>query len=398
VSYIWFVLKPQYSSPRSRVYASWLGWPSVARVLGEPIPVEVEPVTIRSMVKTLSAEGHVDYLNTTPVQSEVDGIVSALNVEAGQEVKKGTMLFRVATGWHSTRLDELLIKQREWELKQAETNLKREQRLYSSASASALSLELATLRMREAESALAVAREQYRNSLSSRSKTVTAGAAELNHDPKSREVEFVSTVDGTVVERRVQLGQNLVQRRDSLGEPLLLIGDRLVFVAAFDQHYASAIKQGDKGRFYLRAFPGLSAEGEVIRITPQVALPSPQRADTAKAAPFQQPPDTFLVWVSVPSAGLGGNKLLSGMNGYCVFERGFRAPAIPESALMRYSGRQGTVLVVDSSNTLTVKEVTYAGTDDGWVAIESGLKPGEQVVIGGQEALRPGDRVKLGQE
>jgi hypothetical protein len=62
-------------------------------------------------------------------------------------------------------------------------------------------------------------------------------------------------------------------------------------------------------------------------------------------------------------------------------------------ALMRYSGRSGTVLVVGPDNRLQVRQVSYAGSDDGWVAIRSGLRTGERVVIERQVALRPGDAV-----
>jgi hypothetical protein len=64
---------------------------------------------------------------------------------------------------------------------------------------------------------------------------------------------------------------------------------------------------------------------------------------------------------------------------------------------MRYSGRTGTVLAVDGSNHLQVKQVTYTAVDDGWVAIESGVEKGEWVVTQGQVALQPGDLVRVRQ-
>ena len=60
---------------------------------------------------------------------------------------------------------------------------------------------------------------------------------------------------------------------------------------------------------------------------------------------------------------------------------------------MRYSGRTGTVLVVDPSDRVEVRAVTYTGTDDGWVAIDGGLREGERVVTEGQLGLRAGDKV-----
>ena len=60
---------------------------------------------------------------------------------------------------------------------------------------------------------------------------------------------------------------------------------------------------------------------------------------------------------------------------------------------MRYSGRMGTVMTVDADNKLQLRQVSYTGTDGGLVAVSEGLKEGETVVVGGELALKPGDRV-----
>ena len=48
---------------------------------------------------------------------------------------------------------------------------------------------------------------------------------------------------------------------------------------------------------------------------------------------------------------------------------------------MRYSGRTGTVLTLDENNKIQVINVTYTGSDDGWVAVDSGLKEGDRVIV-----------------
>src|SRR6516162_6277638 len=51
--YVACVLAPGYASPRSRVYAGALGYPSVMRALHKPIEVEVAEVKARPMVGTI---------------------------------------------------------------------------------------------------------------------------------------------------------------------------------------------------------------------------------------------------------------------------------------------------------------------------------------------------------
>ena len=99
-------------------------------------------------------------------------------------------------------------------------------------------------------------------------------------------------------------------------------------------------------------------------------------------------------WLAIAADEIKEMNLLSGMNGFVAFERPYVAAAVPESALMRYSGRTGTVLTVGSHGQVEIKTVTYSGATEGWVALESGeVSEGQWVVLKGQTALKPGDRV-----
>jgi RND family efflux transporter MFP subunit len=383
--YIACVLAPGFKSPRSRVYSGPLGYPAVMRLLGNPIEVETASVEVRAMVRTLSAEGYVGYLNEVPIRSEVLGIVTDIRVEPGQEVRPGQRLIRLNTGEHTTRTDELQLKLRRVAVELAKVDLDRHRKLVQSTAASMKEFEAAQLRYQQAVTALELAEENYKNSLLSRSQIVVEGAAAVGKAGRDRFVDILATTAGTVFERNVQLGENLTAL--TAEKSLLLIGDRLVFQADFDQRFADSIRLGDRGKFHLRAYPGLTFDAEVVRIGHEV------KPDNQKSASHGRFLDTFRVWLAVGGEASGGKKLIRGMNGYCIFQRPYTAPAIPESALMRYSGRTGTVLVVDATNHLQVRSVTYTGTDDGWVAIDSGLAKGERVVVEGQVALKPGDEV-----
>jgi RND family efflux transporter MFP subunit len=388
--YVAFVLAPGYASPRSRVYSSPLGYPAVMRALHKPIEVEVVEVNTRPMVRTISAEGYVGYLEEVAIRSEVLGIVTDVFVEPGQQVRKGDVLLRVNTGEHRTRADELQLELRRVAVKLAKSDLERTMRLAQSGAASTKDVEEAQLRHQQAVTALELEEENYRNSLLSRSKIVVEGAAAIRNVGADRRVDILATGEGTIFERNVQPGENLTAL--TAEKNLLYVGDRLIFLAEFDQRYAGDIRLADKGRFHLRAYPGATFDAEVVRIAHQV------KPDNQKSDGHGLFLDTFRVWLAISPEAATGKKLIRGMNGYCIFQRGFTAPAIPESALMRYSGRTGAVLTVDGTSRLEVRNVNYSGTEDGWVAIDSGLSKGDVVVVEGQGGLKPGDEVTVRRE
>jgi RND family efflux transporter MFP subunit len=385
--FVLYVLLPTFWSPNSRAYSS-LGYPALMRVLHRPIPVQVELVQKRPMPRTIAAEGTTAYLNETQVHSEVPGIVTEILVDAGHGVQSGDVLLYVNPGGHTTRMFTLRRQLRQRELEQARVRLERERSLYQRKLISKDEFEDAQIDLRRAETASNLAMEEYAHSLRSRSATVTGEPLPWTGvELATQRVEIVATVAGTVIQRDVHVGENLIDLRN----PLMVIGDRLVFQAHVDQRYAGLLQPGDRGRLHLRAHPGREIPTTVIRLDHQVEA-VPQRGSN-KSGP---PPFTFSVWMSIPDSLRAQGKLLPGMTGYTVFEDTDTTLALPERALIRYSGRTGTVFTVDSGKRLELKRVTYTGSENGWVALESdNLPEGAAVVVSGQSALKAGDQVRL---
>ncbi|MFN0317551.1 MAG: glycosyltransferase [Burkholderiales bacterium] len=381
-----YVFVPAYWSPQSRAFAGKLGYPAVMRVLGRPIEVQAETVQLRTMVRVIAAEGLTAYLNEIPVHSEVPGIVTQILVEAGESIQRGRPLLYISPGAHTTRMFDLRRQLSQSERKQANLDLEREQRLYESNFTSKARLDGATASMQRAEIASRLAFEEYAHSLRSRSATVTGEPLPwAGTSVRDRRVVIAATMAGTVIERNVQLGENLV----NLKEPLMVLGDQMVFRAEIDQRYAGMLREGAQGRFYLRARPGQPFPAQVLRVSHAVRSAEQRRAG-------DPPPFTFSVWMSIPSEHVRTGGLLPGMNGYAIFEQRYKAAALPERALTRYSGRTGTVLAVGNSNELRVEPVTYSGASEGWIAVESGgIGVGDLVVVNGQTALKEGDKVAV---
>jgi multidrug efflux pump subunit AcrA (membrane-fusion protein) len=69
------------------------------------------------------------------------------------------------------------------------------------------------------------------------------------------------------------------------------------------------------------------------------------------------------------------------------------AVSVPVEALSR-SGDRATALVVGADNKIEERKVVLGVEDANRVEVLSGLRLGEQVVLGGQDQLRPGQEVR----
>ena len=67
---------------------------------------------------------------------------------------------------------------------------------------------------------------------------------------------------------------------------------------------------------------------------------------------------------------------------------------VPVAAVLR--GEPGTfVYVINGNNTVSVRPVKVGPTDGGYMAVMSGLQPGEKVVTDGTDGLRDGVTVAV---
>jgi multidrug efflux pump subunit AcrA (membrane-fusion protein) len=376
-------LYPAYVSPNSRLWSSSLGYPSLMRALQDPIPVTVAEVQSQYMTRHLTAEGTVSYLNETPVNVEMVGMVTQISAELGSRVKTGEVLLSLDSGGHMSRIAKLDMELKRNKSEEALKDFTREQDAYNKGLIARTVLDQYQRNLEEAQIAYQRASEAYNNSLNSLSASVLGGGNNTvgEEDGLSSRMDILSPVDGTVFRQQIALGENLVRPR----EKVLTIGDRLVFRAAFDQRYVPWVREDQPVKIYLSAMPGRAIDGHVMRIDRRIGgLASANPADPARMS--------FSVWIRSEAIE---RDALHGMNGYCLIEQPLTALAIPDNALMRFSGREGMVMIVNAEQRIELRPVTYALSLNGWVAIEQGLQVGERVITGGQLGLRDGDKVVI---
>ena len=409
VAFSRYVAYPVYQQPDSRLWNTWLGYPAVLRHFGHPVPVSVVSAEHRQMENIISGVGSVQYLNVSPLNTDNVGIVVNVRVIPGDHVEPADTLLTLSTGGQEARQAKLDLDSKiaMYEKAKADYDRDREALKHGLMSQSLFDATKATYLEDEAE--MRKSQDTLATTLASRSEKVLAAqglarpptnAVAANNDPPpssltgpdlatnlgglGEQVPVQALTTGTIVSVNAYVGQNLTQPTSKL----MTIGDRLVFLATLDQRYFSDIKVGDAATIYLRALNGESFTGKVIRITPFIDAST----SSSNAGGPPQTPYTFPVSLEVDAKG---KKLAAGMNGYALFKRDFETLAIPQSALMRYSGGEGVVAIVTEDNRVHFTPVTYSLNAEGWVAIESGVPAGARLVAAGQTGLREGDKITI---
>jgi len=381
---------PAYTSPQSRLYSSAIGYPALLRTLGRDIPVDVSSVGYREIEKLISATGDIGYENHVPINIEIPGIVTGINVSLGERVIQGDVLVRLKSSGMVSQVADLDVGLKERLKDKAEADFLREKKAFEQGLISQTDLDQYEIAYNQALVSYEKAKVSYENSELTRRKKIHDGdepsATAQTVRSGNSEIDVLTPVSGIVTERNIEVGENLLGPRPKA----LSISNNLIFRAQFNQRYINEVKVGQIAEVYLRAYPGERFTAEIIGID-KLVTPVGHRNVSANLVPF-----VFNARLKLQSNISLPGDLVSGMNGYALLRERDRRLVIPESAMMRYSGQQGVVLVVDkSSNRLQARKVTFDVADMGWIGIESGLELGDIVVKSGQIALQEGDAVVL---
>lgn len=373
---------PAYRSPDTRLWSTNFGYPAMLRRFGLPVPVEVGTPEVRSIRDRVSAAGSLEYMHSIDVNVEMPGIVASLSVRPGDIVSRGQTLMTIDTGGKSTSLARIDLRQKEFDYQKAKQDYERQQEANRKGLVSAADLLTAEQRYRDAESEYLTSQEKLKQTLESRSMLVDGTIS--NAKPLGDQIRILAPSAGRVITVQAEIGENIVQ----LLNRAITIGDKLMFQSPVDQLYFSRVKVGDAATVYLSALQGQPLTAKIERIDPYVA-------DETESKSLNRPPYTFLVWLAIDPGQIAGDAITSGMNGYCVFDRSFSSLALPERSLMRYSAGYGLVLRVNQNDLVETVPVTYSASDGGWVAITSGIAPGDRIIRSGQTGLQAGDHVQV---
>jgi len=349
------------------IYAREAPAPSGRRAGPSTVPVVAVPAVTGNIDITLNALGTVTSLATITIISQISGQLVRVAYTEGQLVKKGDLLAEI-----DSRPFELALAQ-------AQGALERDQALLQTA-------ELDLKRYQDLAKTNAIPRQQLDTQISlviQDKGNVISDQAQI--DTQKLNIIYchiVAPVDGRVGLRLVDQG-NYVTPTSTTGIVIItqLQPITVIFPVAEDNLPQIMKRMAAGAKLAVTAYDRTGtvnlSEGELRTLDNQIDTTT----GTLKLRAEFANPDNNLF----PNQFVNARLLIDTLQNVTV---------VPTAAVQR--GAPGTfVYLVNADNSVTVKPVTLGPTSGDRVAVQSGLSPGDKVVIDGADKLRNGAMVTL---
>ncbi|MEP7325313.1 MAG: efflux RND transporter periplasmic adaptor subunit [Gemmatimonadota bacterium] len=306
---------------------------------GFAMPVEVAVARQDTVVDAIAATGQVEAVQAIELRPDIEGRIVDIMVREGQEVGKGTALFKIDDQELKASLERA---QADGDL--ASQALKRTRDLQGQNASSAADLERAEATERGARAQVDLLK--------------------IRLDRTTVRAPF----GGVVGQRFVSLG-DYVTTSSRLAAIQTVNPQRAVFQVS--ERYAERLKLGQKVQFRVAALGNQEFTGVVDFVDPIVQLPA----------------RTILIKAMVPN---GRRQLAAGMFIEARLATAVRPSAvlIPEEAILPIQGANFVWMVRDGK--ASRQQVGLGVRIPGFVEIRSGLDAGDQVVVGGGQMLQDG--------
>ena len=335
---------------------------SFARDNDKPIPVKVIEVEAAPVKATLVTQATLVENQELPIYPGSNAMVSEVRVQVGDLVKKGDVLVSFYEDQLKAKVElaKSVAEIAEEEYEEAQRNFSRVESLFAKNLVGKDEFTKATLAEKQAKSKLI--NNQYE-----------VQKAEFEYS----QVQLKAPVGGVVT--AVSAFEN-TQVRMTMPIITLSVTNPIYVEAKVAQRYFGELSLGQPVSVYLDAFPERTITAEILRLGYEVDRIS----DTVSVYAKVDNPDLIL------RPGMGGIATIELASGSADTLR------IPAIALLGSNGRSGFVFVVDKSQKAHLKEVSIIGYEQGYVGIRSGLNPRDRIVVVGQQALKEGDSVEMG--
>jgi len=227
-------------------------------LIAQPPPSEIPSwlqtaqVSSGDLEVTVACTGSLKAMGTVEVGTEVSGTIKKVLVDYNDQVKKGQILAELDLEPFNAEVDKARAETLRAKalLRQAEAEYRRNQPLVDEG-------HLSAQEFLEYETGLATAKASL----------MTAEAAQKKTMINLRNARIPSPIDGTVIERAIEKGQTVAA---SFNTPTLFILAedlaRMEIEADVDESDIGQIRQGQKVRFTVQAYPDEMFPGSVAQI------------------------------------------------------------------------------------------------------------------------------------
>ncbi len=318
------------------------------------VPVEVATTQRAEMAALYTGTAPIEADRRALVMPKVTGEIRAVLADEGQSVKAGQVLARL--DGDQLRLEVAL---NEATMRKLERDYNRNLELQQKGLVSATAIDNLKYELEAAKASWELARLQ------------------LSY------TEIRSPIAGTVTQRLdlVKVGNTVTPVGgviESADSSLFVVEDleTLMLRVNVPERELSKLSVGQPAELSFDAVPGRTFRGEIALISPSI--------DPATA--------TFAVRIRVTETG---GLLRPGMFARVaiVYERKPDALQIPRTALLDTDGQPKVFVVKDGK--AAERAVKLGLSNGGWIEVTEGLKDGEQVVVVGQGAVKPGAAVRV---
>lgn len=360
-----------------------------------------------SLQKQLEYTGTTQPIREVSLRSQVEGQLLSLNVDVGDQVRRGQTLAQLDDGLLKTavrqaeaelaaqdsEVDQALaevsnartqVERARAELQQAQADAARARSLAREGAIPIQEAERAQTEARTAEQALRSAQAQVgarQRAVATAQKRVSAQRAVVSQEAERQSyTTLTSPVTGSVLQRVTEPG-NLAQP----GTEILRLGDfsQIKISVQVSELELGSIRVGQSVQVRLDAIPNQQVVGRITRV-------SPDADPTARLIPIE---------VTIPNTtGQIGSGLLARVN---FTQSQAQRVVVPQTAVQTPEGQDksdtGTLFTVQEAgdrSQVIAKSVKLGKRANGQVEILSGLKPGETFVARSSKPLKDGEAVR----
>jgi cobalt-zinc-cadmium efflux system membrane fusion protein len=343
--------------------------------------VKIAPVESRVFQAASETDGKiaVDDDLVTPVFSPYTGRVTRLIAKTGDIVKQGDPLIGIDAGELAQGQNDLVsaaatLKTTKAQLTLAQTNEKRQHDLYQAQGAALKDWQQAQVDLANAQGGynsaqIAVSAVRNRLRIMGRS-DADIGAIESAADllKVASGTVVLAPIAGTIVQRQVGLGQNIVSASAGAQSPIFQIGDlsKVWLIANAREADAPSLRVGDAAEVSVLAYPDKVFKARVTYVGAMMdpnthRLPVRAEIDNTDGA--------------LKPEMLANFRIVTGADE--------SASSVPKDAVV-FEGTAAHVWVANpEKKTLEIRPVDLGLIQGGQIQVTNGLKAGEQIVVAG---------------
>ena len=315
-------------------------------------------VTRMDIVRSTVVTGKIQPRDEVNIKPQISGIISQLNKEAGQTVKKDEIIAKVKVIPDMTSLSQAQSRVRlaEVNMKQAQTNYDREKKLFDKSLVSADEYERVLQALEQAKEELAAAKETL--------EIIRDGVSSSNAQGSSTLIR--STISGLILDIPVKVGNSVTMSNTfNDGTTIATVADMndLIFDGNIDETEVGRLSTGMPVVISIGALQDLSFDASLEYISPKATENNGANQFEIKAS-VKIPDDVTI------RSGYSANAKI-------VLQSAENVVAVSEAAI-QFEG-ENTYVWIETPTGYERRDVVTGLSDGLNIEIREGLQPGDKV-------------------